>query len=221
VRPLEGLVPQDEIETLYRGMTRCGGILSEKQDHDGRSSTYEINISYFDAMRETQHGATQWQAERFLCSQTIMLAFKGIPAIYFNTLAAKGNDYEGVEKTGRPRAINRKKWDHSELKKHMAPNDMAERTSQELKKRFMVRKMQPAFHPDGGQEIMDLGKTLFAMTRTAPNHEQIIHCISNITAQPVFFSLPRSGAYKDLLSGVIFDPDFCTVEPYQTVWLTR
>ncbi len=40
---------------------------------DQSKKPYEINISLFDAMKGTRRGEDHWQAQRFLCSQIIML----------------------------------------------------------------------------------------------------------------------------------------------------
>jgi sucrose phosphorylase len=53
---------------------------------DGSESPYEINISLFDAMKGTVAGEDEWQIERFLCSQTIMMSLEGIPAFYIHSL---------------------------------------------------------------------------------------------------------------------------------------
>ena len=47
---------------------------------DGSESPYEINISLFDAMKGTVKGEDEWQVQRFICSQTIMMSLEGIPA---------------------------------------------------------------------------------------------------------------------------------------------
>ncbi len=44
-----------------------------------------------------------------------MLAMQGIPAIYIQSLLGCENDYDGVEKTGMARSINRKKWNEEDI----------------------------------------------------------------------------------------------------------
>ncbi|HAO00954.1 MAG TPA: alpha-amylase, partial [Halomonas sp.] len=63
----------------------------------------------------TRRGPDPWQIARFLCSQAIMLSLQGIPALYIHTLTGTLNDVEGVERSGRLRSINRRRWQLDEL----------------------------------------------------------------------------------------------------------
>ena len=78
VRPLEGLIPRQELDDLIEAMKENGGEVSTKTNSNGTISPYEINITYFDAMKSTGRNQEEFQLRRFLASQTIMLAFKGI-----------------------------------------------------------------------------------------------------------------------------------------------
>ena len=110
LRALEGLVPDNETQELVDSMHRFGGFVSVRTLADQIDKPYEINISLFDALKGTRRGEDQWQIQRFLCSQIIMLGMRGIPAVYIHSLLATPNDLAGVERTGRTRSINRRKW---------------------------------------------------------------------------------------------------------------
>ncbi|MDO6805926.1 sugar phosphorylase, partial [Wenyingzhuangia sp. 1_MG-2023] len=86
-----------------------------KANPDGTESPYEINIALFDACMGTRRGPDHFQVPRFLCSQAIMLAMQGIPAVYIHSLTASPNDLAHVEQTGRTRSINRRIWNCDEL----------------------------------------------------------------------------------------------------------
>ncbi|WP_455198606.1 sugar phosphorylase, partial [Kaarinaea lacus] len=116
LRSVETILPNHEIEGLIESMHRFGGFVSMKANPDGKDSPYEINISYFDALQGTRRGPDQWQINRFICSQAIMLSLQGIPAFYIHSLLATPNDIHGVELSGRTRSINRRKWQYDELK---------------------------------------------------------------------------------------------------------
>ncbi len=172
VRPLEGLLPDEEFDELLTNMKNFGGMVSTKTDEDEdeyegkKESPYEINITYFDALKGTKKGIDKYQIERFLCSQTIMMSFKGIPAFYIHSLLATSNDYEGYQKTEIKRSINRKKWDYKELKKTIAnPETSTSEVFNELVRRISIRINQPVFHPDSSQEIIDVGEDLFLIHR--------------------------------------------------------
>ncbi|OFY57143.1 MAG: alpha-amylase, partial [Bacteroidetes bacterium RBG_13_46_8] len=151
VRPLEGLLPADEVKTMLESMRHFGGRVSLKRNPDGNESVYEINITYFDAMKGTSGGMDEFQAERFLCSQLIMLALKGIPAFYMHSLLATPNDYEGINRTGRSRSINRRKYTDKEIRLLLNEDTVCRRVFNELKNGMNIRKSKPAFHPGSRQ----------------------------------------------------------------------
>ena len=80
---------------------------------DGTESPYELNCTYYSALSDLDN--EQLGMARFLCSQAVALAMKGIPAIYFHSLCGTPNDLEGYKKTKRNRTVNRRKWKQSEL----------------------------------------------------------------------------------------------------------
>ena len=142
VRPLTGLIPDDEFASLIDHVKAQGGQVSTKRNADGSDSPYELNITYFDALGGDEH-----QIDRFLCSQTVMLGLKGVPAFYFHSLTATPNDHDGVEATGRARSINRKKWNVDELENELHGTGTTARVFSELRRRIQIRTRQKAFHP--------------------------------------------------------------------------
>ena len=55
------------------------------------------------------------QVQRFITAHAILLAFKGLPGLYFHSLFGSRGWPEGVTQTGRKRSINREKLDQNEL----------------------------------------------------------------------------------------------------------
>ena len=115
MRPTEGLLDGKEFQTLLDTMRSFGAQISMRSKADGSESPYEINISLFDACQGTAKGPDQWQIERFICSQTVMMSLEGIPAFYIHSLLATPNDIEGMEATGHNRSINRHCWEKERL----------------------------------------------------------------------------------------------------------
>lgn len=231
LRSLEGVLPDFEVEDLVDGMHRFGGFVSLKSNSDGSTSPYEINISYFDAMQGTRRGPDQWQTQRFICSQAILLALKGVPAVYIHSMIATPNHLEGVERTGRTRSINRRKWQWEDLEPllHQANTPNAE-VLNSLKALINLRKRCPAFHPDAHQEVIDIDHTLFCLLRETPKsaeRQQRILAVHNITAYNQKIPLknrPELSDYtqwKDLLTGEAIKGILATYEmaPYQVMWL--
>ena len=80
---------------------------------DGSEFPYELNATYYGALANKKN--PKLGEKRFLCSQAIALAMKGIPAVYFHSLCGTPNYDKGVKETGQNRRINRRKWDRQEL----------------------------------------------------------------------------------------------------------
>jgi glycosidase len=224
VRPLTGLIPDEELDALVEHVKTQGGAVSTKRNSDGTDSPYELNITYFDALGGDDH-----QIDRFLCSQTIMLGLKGVPAIYFHSLSATPNDPDGVEATGRARSINRKKWDLGELENELNGSGTSARVFSEYRRRIQIRTQHVAFHPDSHQRIIDLGNGLFGFMRVVVGGE-IIACSSNISNDRktvvIDHRFPECDTPRplvDLLSGARTSgaDKQIVLDPYQTVWLTQ
>ncbi|VEP14777.1 putative sucrose phosphorylase [Hyella patelloides LEGE 07179] len=230
LRPTEGLLLEDECNTLLKMMQEFGGKISMRTKPDGTESPYEINISWFDAMKGTAQGEDRWHIERFLCSQTIMMAVEGIPAFYIHSLLATSNDYAGLAKTGRNRSINRYKWDYTELKNKLNDfNSPQAIVMEEMSRRIKIRRRQPAFHPNATQYTLHpMNKALFAFWRQSIYRDQSIFCINNLSdrTQELLLSdinLICIDPWHDLLSGKVIEDisDRFILEPYQCAWITN
>ncbi|MGF1569345.1 MAG: alpha-amylase family glycosyl hydrolase [Nodosilinea sp.] len=230
MRPAEGLLTDDEYEQLLGAMRQFGGKISMRTRPDGSESPYEINISLFDALKGTVKGEDQWQVERFLCSQTIMMALEGIPAFYIHSLLATHNYTEGVDKTGHNRAINRYKWDLEALEAALAdPTTPHAKVLTELKRLIKIRRQQTAFHPNATQYTLHpLNLSLFAFWRQSLTRDQSIFSVHNLSDQPQELrlsdlNLVSTDDWHDLISGYQFTDieEVYALAPYQSVWITN
>jgi len=230
LRALEGILPQHEIESLIESMQRFGGFVSMKANSNGDDSPYEINISLFDAMQGTRRGTDQWQVNRFISSQAIMLGLQGIPAVYVHSILATPNHLHGVELTGRTRSINRRQWEYDELmtllNSHNTPNH---EVFNELKRIIMIRKNESCFHPHCSQEIINISTGLFSFVRTDKSNNKKLFAIYNVTSVPQqitvtgrpelsdetkWFDLVSNTTLDNILPGIV-------LQPYQFMWLTE
>lgn len=229
LRPLEGLVPVEEVNRLVSGIQGFGGYVSLKANPDGSRSPYELNITYFDALKGTARGRDGAQVERFLCSQTVMLSMKGIPAIYIHSLTATQNDHLAVDLTGRQRSINRHRWDRTRLYSLLddsgTPNS---RVFEELRRLMLIRRAQPAFHPDGDQTVLQLGDALFAVVRRSVDGAQTLAAVANVTGQDQTFEVADAlaegqGTVTDLIHQAPLKEGATTVtlKPFECAWLSR
>lgn len=230
LRPTEGLLQEKEYQTLLDKMQEFGGKISMRIKPDGTESPYEINISWFDAMKGTAKGEDEWQIERFLCSQTIMMAVEGIPAFYIHSLLATPNDNAKLAKTGRNRSINRHQWNYADLQDKLNNSNSPQAIIlKEMSRRIKIRRRQPAFHPNATQYTLNpLNKSLFTFWRQSMHRDRSIFCIHNLSdrSQELLLSdinLICVDPWHDLLSGRVIEDisDRFILEPYQCAWITN
>lgn len=226
LRPLEGLVPTEQVNAMLDAMRLRGGYISTKANSDGTDSPYELNISYFDAFREPE-GDNQWHIPMFMASQIIALSFQGIPAIYIHCLTATPNDALGVERTGMTRSVNRRKWDLGELEQVIGnPATEAGQVFPIFSRLLELRRRQTAFHPDAEQHIHDFGESLFAFERRATDDSQRILVLANLTAAPCALPVadlpPGIEDCDDLLglSAATIVDNALQVAPYAVFWFS-
>lgn len=222
VRALEGLLPDHEVEALLELMHRFGGFVSMKANPDGEDSPYEVNITYFEALKGTRRGPDPWQIERFLCSQNLMLALQGIPALYLHSLTATLNDHEGIERSGRLRSINRRHWEMEELDELLdSRNTPTREVFLALKRRLDIRRGEPCFHPDAGQRVLDTPASLLAIERGPLADGRRLLAIYNVTDKRQPLALPElaEGDWYDLLEGAPCDTPPQELRPYRSLWL--
>lgn len=227
VRPLEGLVPEEEFNNLVADISKKGGFVSEKKNADGTLSPYELNITYFDAF-STNNGSQSKQEKQYLCSQIIALSLKGVPGFYFHNLTATRNNLQGVSVTGRYRTINRKKWFYDELVGELSdPDTSTNRMFYKMKEVISARKKHPAFHPFGGQQPYDISSSIFCLMRWDPEETEKILVIGNLTSQSVTIDLTEtelpvqeSKSYSDIISGEeVVSSGTAKLNPFQVIWV--
>ncbi len=228
LRALEGILSQREIDDLLDSMHRFGGFVSMKANQNGQDTPYEINISLFDAMQGTRRGTDQWQLQRFICSQAIMLSLQGIPALYILSLTATPNDLHSVELTGRTRSINRKKWQFDELSALLdAEHTLNHEVFFALQELLQIRRTQPCFHPNSQQNIIDAGNSIFTILRTDAKTGRRLLALHNVTANPQLITLTNENdslnitGWHDLVSDNELTETLSetTLQPYQVMWL--
>jgi glycosidase len=219
VRPLEGILPPEELAELIEIVNANGGRVSYKQNPDGTDSPYELNITYVDAILADKNAT---RADKFLASQAIQYVLPGVPATYIHSLLGSRNWTEGVEQTGRARTVNREKLQVEEIIKELKnPESFRSRVFFPYLELIKTRKKQPAFHPNAAFEILEIDPKIFAIKRYTD--DQAIYALTNISAAEISLSLPEKiipGLTMDLISGETVNTGELILKPYQYVWLT-
>jgi len=222
VRPLEGILPQVEIDNLIDVVKKNGGRVSYRRNPDGSDSPYELNITYVDALLNQGVTKKSLHAQKFLASQSIQYALPGVPASYIHSVLGSRNWEAGVRQTQSARTINREKLQVDEVLSQLNnPETFRAQIFNRYIKLIKARRKQPAFHPNADFEILGIDPQVFVIARHAKN--QKLYAITNISSRPITASLSSAGSsvrMKDVITGEIFSTDAVTLNPYQFLWLS-
>ena len=233
VRPAEGILEPAERQRLVDLTLAHGGNVSFKTNADGSKSPYELNINYFDALNDPHSDEPlETQVDRFIASQAILLAMRGVPGIYVHSLFGSRGWPEGVAQTGRFRTINRQKWQRAEVERALDdPGTLRHRIFSRYRALIAARTAEPAFHPQGDQTVLAAPPALFSLLRTSPGGRSRVLCIHNVSAQAQSFhaDLQAEGlrpgvALTDLVGGASHRVSArgqlsLTVPPHGVLWL--
>ena len=220
VRPLEGVMPDDEKLKMVEKLKDYGARVTTRQLGD-RHVPYEINVTYFDALIGDKNGIDHFQVERFLQSQTIMLSLQGVPAFYFLNLFGMKNDEKGVAQTGVNRSINRQKFTLDELEALINEYPEHKAILNELIHRTGIRRNLSAFSPNTQQQVLELGNSFFGILRKADDMQNSVVCLFNLTSKPQQLALPPGlmEFSRDLLTRTLYNTEEIEFKPYQSMWL--
>jgi glycosidase len=215
LRPVQGILANEELQVLIKSAEKHGGKVSYKTDPDGTTSPYEINCNYFNLLAD---GCNETEARlRMLLSQAVMLAFPGVPGIYFHSLVGSENDLAGMERTGQNRSINREKLELDTLDQEIAADNSRRAYFIDwFKKLLAIRSMHPAFHPYGVYTITG-ASTHLVIHRKGSAASETIDCIFNFTDSELQVKMDQK-RYLDLISGRHYHHTI-TLAPYGFTWL--
>ncbi len=228
MRPIEGILPQNEIVKYLSFFKKQGGLFSYRSDK-GKKSVYEVNITLLEAFKESYSGKDKLIFERFILAHIILFSMEGIPAIYIQNFLGSRNDNLKVKKTKSQRSINRKNWNFEYLQKKIEnKSSINSKILGSLNNLIALRKKQVAFHPNATQFTLQLGDNFFGLWRQSIDRSQSIFCISNLTNKSQKISLLdvnliSTNNWFDLLTKKKIKNigDDLFFKPYQTFWITN
>ncbi len=220
LNPARGILSSADIEALVTQTLSHGGLISYKQNADGSTSPYEMNINYFDALSNPNSAEPlALQVDRFMAAQAVMLSLVGVPGIYFHSLFGSRGWREGVEITKHNRTINRQKLTRDALEKQLAdPASLRSKVFTRYRRLLSARSSSPAFSPHGSQQVLDIDRRIFALLRLSPDETKQVLCLQNVTAEEVQIQNPLQKTTRDLLTNRA-PASPLTLAPYQTMWL--
>lgn len=194
VTPAQGLISEGAIQGMCDRVEALGGFVSYKDNADGTRSPYELNINYLDALGNLsiEKEPITIIADRFLASQSIMLALKGVPGIYYHSLLGSRSWKAGARLTGRNRTINREKLELEKLESEIsAPNTLRHHVFYGYLEMLKARRFfgEGAFDPQGQQTIIDIDDRLMGILRQSANGRSAVLCFTNVTEDDIMVDL--------------------------------
>ena len=235
VTPVKNILSSNDIEKIIERTRKLGGNVAYKSNEDGAQTPYELNINYLDVLGDPENPETDPAliTKRFLTSQAIMLALRGVPGIYFHSMFGSRNWVEGVKETGRYRTINREKLQLEKLEQELTdPTSFRYHIFRGYRILLEARKIIPAFNPFGEQEILSIHPSVFGLVRTSLDKRMKVICLHNVSHQTLNISLDieQLSLEKDTTATDIIGQKEIPVEiqhlnielaPFEVLWLSH
>jgi len=217
LNPLRGILPESEILSLVEKLQQEGALVNWKNNPDGTRSPYEINVTYLDAL-SSQDSPDDERIARFILAHAVLLSFPGVPAVYIQSILGSRNDYEGVERLGYNRAINRKKYTAGQVDLELNnKQSIRHKIYSRLSEFIAIRRGERAFHPDAQAMFESLDEQILKIVRVADNGEKITALFNFSHNVHTVYEKVLSGV--ELLSGQAIDGTELTLNPWQVMWI--
>lgn len=216
VRPLQGIIPDSEILDLAKRAEKHGGQVGYKNNEDGSQSPYELNCNYLDLLSDTSESENDKVAKMML-TQSLMLAFPGVPGIYFHSLVGSRNYYKGVEESNIKRRINREKLEFNNLENEIkSEGTLRNRIYTSYKKILSIRTNQKAFNPFGEATYSKLANDkVFIIKRDF--QKDTIYAIYNFSNETININ-SLSKNVVDLFNNREIKKDIWILKPFNFYW---
>lgn len=217
LNPLRGILPESDILALVEQLQQEGALVNWKNNPDGTRSPYEINVTYLDAL-SPRDGEDQQRIARFILAHAVLLSFPGVPAVYIQSILGSRNDYDGVERLGYNRAINRKKFKAGEVDAQLENSEtLRHKIYKSLTELIAIRRKEKAFHPASRAEFDVVNKCILKITRTAGDGERITGLFNFSNTAQSLHSNTHCG--RELLTRHIIKGTALTLNPWQVMWI--
>ncbi len=229
LRALEGLMNEQRIKDLLINCEKRGGLVSHRRLSNGDDKPYELNISWWSAMEDSSRDAKRFQYERFILSQLLVMALKGVPAFYLPALLASENDIKSFSKTGQRRDLNREKFKSENLLSILNnPDSNANKNLKYLRNAMDVRSELKQFHPCSEMKCLSKGRSDIVVIKRSKGPESVF-AIHNMTENKINYQLNDNDLPKiidndcntqDFLTSTKYNCKNISLDPFQVIWLS-
>jgi len=229
LRALEGLMNEQRIKDLLINCEKRGGLVSHRRLSNGDDKPYELNISWCSAMEDSSRDAKRFQYERFILSQLLVMALKGVPAFYLPALLASENDIKNFSMTGQRRDLNREKFKSENLLAVLNnPESNANKNLKYLRNAMDLRSKLKQFHPCSEMKCLSKGRSDIVVIKRSKGPESVF-AIHNMTENKINYQLNDNDLpkiidndfnTKDFLTSTKYNCKNISLDPFQVIWLS-
>lgn len=217
LNPLRGILPESDILSLVEKLQQEGALVNWKNNPDGTRSPYEINVTYLDAL-SPKNATENERIARFILAHAVLLSFPGVPAIYIQSALGSRNDYEGVERLGYNRAINRKKYIASEIDSELSnTTGIRHKIFKQLSELIAIRRAEQVFHPDSDALFETSGEHVLKIIRVTEKGERTTALFNFSQHIQTVNSEGISGT--ELIAKQNISGTTLTLNPWQVMWI--
>ena len=228
LRALEGIMNEKRINNLLINCEKRGGLVSHRRLSNGEDKPYELNISWWSAMEDSGRDSNRFQHKRFMLTQLMVMALKGVPAFYLPALLASKNDIKKFSKTGQRRDLNREKFKLDNLLSLLNnPESNAHKNLKFLSNAMEIRSKLKQFHPNSSMECLSNGRSDIVAIKRGIGSEALF-AIHNMTENKINYQLQDSDlrelfnneiSLSDFLSSCKYNSNNISLNPFQVLWL--
>ena len=228
LRALEGLMNEQRIKDLLINCEKRGGLVSHRRLSNGDDKPYELNISWWSAMEDSGRDSNRYQFERFILTQLLVMALKGVPAFYLPALLASENDIKSFSMTGQRRDLNREKFKLDNLLSVLNnPESNANKNLKYLRNAMDVRSNLKQFHPSSEMKCLTKGRSDIVVIKRGKGPKSIFS-IHNMTDNKINYQLNDNDLpqtldndlnMQDFLTSTKYNWKNISLDPFQVIWL--
>jgi len=228
LRALEGLMSDRRIKDLLINCEKRGGLVSHRRLSNGDDKPYELNISWWSAMEDSGRDPNRFQFDRFILTQLLVMALKGVPAFYLPALLASENDIKSFSMTGQRRDLNREKFKLENLLSVLNnPESNANKNLKYLSKAMDLRSELKQFHPRSEMKCLSKGRCDIVVIKRSIGSDSVF-AIHNMTENKINYQLndndlPKIIDYdfnmRDFLTSTKYNWKNISLDPFQVIWL--
>ena len=179
-------------------------------------------------MEDSSRDFNRFQFERFILTQLLVMALKGVPAFYLPALLASENDIKSFSTTGQRRDLNREKFKSDNLLSVFNnPESNANKNLKYLCHAMDVRSESKQFHPCSEMKCLSKGRSDIVVIKRGKGPESVF-AIHNMTENKINYQLndydlpeiiDNHFNMKDFLASTKYNCKNISLDPFQVIWL--